>query len=69
MEKIVVGYTRESGVRGLESKIAQVIRNSAKSIAMDEPYNEKISEEDINDALGTPKMTRDKYENNKVQEL
>ena len=66
LEKIVVGYTRESGVRGLESKIAQVIRNSAKSIAMDEPYNEKISEEDINDALGTPKMTRDKYENNQV---
>ena len=66
LEKIVVGYTRESGVRGLESKIAQVIRNSAKSIAMEEPYNEKISDEDINDALGAPKMTRDKYENNQV---
>lgn len=66
LEKIVVGYTRESGVRGLESKIAQVIRNSAKSIAMDEPYNEKISDEDINQALGAPKMTRDKYENNQV---
>ena len=66
LEKIVVGYTRESGVRGLESKIAQVIRNSAKSIAMEEPYNEKISEEDINEALGAPKMTRDKYENNQV---
>ncbi len=66
LEKIVVGYTRESGVRGLESKIAQVIRNSAKCIAMDEPYNEKISEEDITSALGAPKMTRDKYENNQV---
>ncbi len=66
LEKIVVGYTRESGVRGLESKIAQVIRNSAKSIAMDEPYNEKITEEDIITALGSPKMTRDKYENNQV---
>ena len=66
LEKIVVGYTRESGVRGLESKIAQVIRNSAKSIAMDEPHNEKISDEDINQALGAPKMTRDKYENNQV---
>ena len=66
LEKIVVGYTRESGVRGLESKIAQVIRNSAKCIAMDEPYNEKISESDIITALGEPKMTRDKYENNQV---
>ncbi len=66
LEKVVVGYTRESGVRGLEAKIAQVIRNSAKSIAMDEPYNEKITEEDIISALGEPKMTRDKYENNQV---
>ena len=66
LEKIVVGYTRESGVRGLESKIAQVIRNSAKCIAMDEPYNEKITESDIITALGEPKMTRDKYENNQV---
>jgi ATP-dependent Lon protease len=30
LEKIVEGYTRESGVRGLEAKIAQVIRNAAK---------------------------------------
>jgi len=30
LEKIVEGYTRESGVRGLENKIAQVIRNAAK---------------------------------------
>lgn len=66
LESVVVGYTRESGVRGLESKIAQVIRNSAKSIAMDEPYNEKISEDDIISALGAPRMTRDKYENNQV---
>jgi ATP-dependent Lon protease len=29
LEKIVEGYTRESGVRGLEAKIAQVIRNAA----------------------------------------
>jgi ATP-dependent Lon protease len=38
IEKIVEGYTRESGVRGLEAKIAQVIRNAAKSVAMEE-YN------------------------------
>ena len=38
-EKIIEGYTRESGVRGLENKIAQVIRNAAKCLAMDEIYN------------------------------
>ena len=38
LEKIVEGYTRESGVRNLEQKLAQVIRNAAKSIALEEKY-------------------------------
>lgn len=66
LEKIVEGYTRESGVRGLESKIAQVIRNAAKSIAMEEEYNSKITDEDIIKVLGVPRLERDKYENNEV---
>lgn len=66
IEKIVVGYTRESGVRGLEKQIAKVIRNIAKSIAMEEEYNPKLTEEDILRILGAPKMERDKYENNDV---
>lgn len=66
LEKIVEGYTRESGVRGLESKIAQVIRYAAKAVAMEEEYNEKITDADIETILGAPKMQRDKYENNDV---
>jgi len=66
IEKIVVGYTRESGVRGLESKIAQAIRSAAKSIAMEESYNVKMTEADVIAALGAPRMERDKYENNDV---
>lgn len=66
IEKIVVGYTRESGVRGLEKQIAKVVRNVAKCIAMEEEYNVKISDEDIIKILGAPKMERDKYENNEV---
>ncbi|MDV6170036.1 endopeptidase La [Flavobacterium sp. DG1-102-2] len=66
VEKIVVGYTRESGVRGLEKQIAKVVRNVAKSIAMEEEYNIKITDEDILKILGAPKMERDKYENNDV---
>ena len=66
LEKIVEGYTRESGVRGLEAKIAQVIRNAAKSIAMDEEYNKKVTDEDIVKTLGVPRLERDKYENNDV---
>ncbi len=66
LEKIVVGYTRESGVRGLESKIAQVIRHAAKSVAMEEEYNKKLTDEDIVKVLGVPRMERDKSEGNDV---
>ncbi|MFV7235537.1 endopeptidase La [Flavobacterium sp. ZB4R12] len=66
LEKIVEGYTRESGVRGLEAKIAQVIRHAAKSVAMEEAYNKKVTDEDIIKTLGVPRLERDKYENNDV---
>jgi ATP-dependent Lon protease len=66
LEKIVEGYTRESGVRGLEKQIAKMVRYAAKNIAMDEPYNIKVTNEDVIEVLGGPKMERDKYENNDV---
>lgn len=64
LEKIVSGYTRESGVRGLEKKIAQMVRNAAKSIAMEESYNVKVTDDDIIEVLKSPRLERDKYENN-----
>ncbi|MDH7446544.1 endopeptidase La [Aquimarina sp. 2201CG14-23] len=66
LEKIVEGYTRESGVRGLEKQIAKMVRYAAKNIAMEETYNVKVSNEDIIEVLGAPKLERDKYENNDV---
>ena len=66
LEKVIEGYTRESGVRSLEQKLAQVIRNAAKSVAMDEEYNQKVTDEDIVKILGAPKLQRDKAEGNDV---
>jgi ATP-dependent Lon protease len=66
LEKIVEGYTRESGVRSLEQKLAQVIRNAAKSVAMEEEYNKKVTDEDVVKVLGAPKLERDKAEGNDV---
>ena len=66
LEKIVEGYTRESGVRGLDKQIAKMVRYAAKSIAMEEAYETKISNDDVVDVLGRPKLERDKYENNNV---
>ncbi len=66
LEKIIEGYTRESGVRSLEKQIAKIIRSIAKSIAIGEEYPKKITDEKIVEILGTPKLERDKYENNEV---
>jgi ATP-dependent Lon protease len=66
LEKIVTGYTRESGVRSLEKQVAKVVRYAAKCIAMEEEYNEKLSDEDIVTVLGASRLERDKYENNNV---
>ena len=66
LEKIIEGYTRESGVRGLDKKIAKVVRYAAKSIAMEQEYNTKISNEDIVKILGPARLERDKYEDNQV---
>jgi ATP-dependent Lon protease len=66
LEKIVEGYTRESGVRGLDKQIAKVVRYGAKSIAMEEDYNTLISSEDVEKILGVSHLERDKYENNDV---
>ncbi|MEL4308479.1 endopeptidase La [Joostella sp. CR20] len=66
LEKIVEGYTRESGVRGLDKQVAKMVRHAAKSIAMEEEYNVKVTPEDVVEVLGAARLERDKYENNDV---
>ncbi len=66
LEKIVEGYTRESGVRTLEKQIAKMVRYAAKSIAIEEEYDIKVSNEDVEKVLGPARLERDKYENNDV---
>ncbi|AUC81640.1 endopeptidase La [Lacinutrix sp. Bg11-31] len=66
MEKIVEGYTRESGVRSLEKQIAKMVRYAAMNIAMEEEYDLKVTNETVIKVLGGPKLERDKYENNDV---
>lgn len=66
LEKIIEGYTRESGVRGLDKQLAKVVRHIAKSIVMKENYEVNITPIEIEKILGVPRMERDKYENNNV---
>ena len=66
LDKIVEGYTRESGVRGLEKQIARAVRYAAKSIAMEEEYKIRPKADHLVEILGPEKVHRDLYENNNV---
>ena len=66
IEKIIDGYTKESGVRSLEKNIAKIVRNCAKNIATEVKYDVNIKLEDLKSILGPQKIIRDKYETNGV---
>jgi len=59
LEKIIDGYTRESGVRTLEKSIAKIIRAKARNLVMGEPYDPVLSEQDIEKVMGAPHFNRD----------
>lgn len=65
LENIIENYTRESGVRGLEKVLAKIVRNTAKSIAMEQKYSQKILEKDLIKILG-PAHAKDRYQGNDV---
>ena len=62
--KVIDDYTRESGVRQLEKKIATVLRRVARHKASDDPYPTSVKVEDLKEYLGAPDYSRDKYEGN-----
>jgi ATP-dependent Lon protease len=66
IEFLIERYTRESGVRGLEKKIAALIRGIAKKVAMEEKYSVTVDENDIIKILGAPPFLKDKYQRNET---
>lgn len=61
---IIEQYTRESGVRSLDKKIASVARFVAKKIASEEEVKKSLKPEDIEIILGNEKLDPEMYENN-----
>lgn len=59
---IVQKYTRESGVRDLDRKLASVMRSIAKAVAMKEEYNPVIEKEKLYDYLGPEMFSKDLYD-------
>ena len=64
MEVIVDSYTRESGVRELDKKIAKIMRKIARKKALEEEYPHTITVNDLHEYLGIKEYSRDKYEVN-----
>lgn len=64
MEQIIALYTRESGVRLLEKRLAKVMRRVAWRVANDEVVPEKLQAKDLEEFLGKPDYNPEKWENN-----
>lgn len=64
--KIIESYTRESGVRSLERKIGTVVRNIAKSLAMEEKYDKEVTEATVRKVLGAEVFDEELYQGNDV---
>lgn len=65
IEKIIEDYTRESGVRGLEKRIAKIARSKAMEVASGKDSSNAIAEKDLAKILG-PAHSRDRYQGNDV---
>ncbi|MBI3502924.1 MAG: endopeptidase La [Bacteroidetes bacterium] len=61
LENIIENYTRESGVRELEKKIAKVARTIARDLAFEKKIPTTISEDDLNKMLG-PAHPKEHYQ-------
>jgi ATP-dependent Lon protease len=64
--KIINNYTRESGVRNLERKIGTMVRNVAKSVAMEEEFDKTVTEETVRKILGTEIHDEELYQGNEI---
>lgn len=65
IESVVEQYTNESGVRGLDKRLAKLIRHRAKQLALSEPHDLEIASKDLRDILGIARE-KDSYEGNDV---
>ncbi len=61
---IIENYTRESGVRELDQRLAKICRHIARKIALNESYKKSLNIDEIQKILGPPIYYKEKYEGN-----
>jgi len=64
IEEIIQKYTRESGVRELDKRIAKLVRHRAREIAFDKTPAQNLSVSEVMQILGPPKYLQDIYDGN-----
>lgn len=64
IEKIIENYTRESGVRGLDKQLAQIVRYVAKEKVMNNIKQLAITPELVSKILGVEKIDKETYADN-----
>ncbi len=64
LTEVIQNYSRESGVRSLDRHIAAIMRNIAKKVAMEEPYQVSVGSNDIKEILGPARYSGDIYQKN-----
>ena len=64
IQKIIEDYTRESGVRELNKKIAKIMRRVARKIAAEETYPKSLKATDLHEYLGPKEYSREEYQGN-----
>jgi ATP-dependent Lon protease len=61
---LIESYTRESGVRELDKKLAKIMRKIARAIAEGAEYPKKLESTDLFDYMGAVEYSKDKYQGN-----
>jgi ATP-dependent Lon protease len=61
---LIESYTRESGVRELNKKLAKIMRKIARAIAEGTEYPKKLDVGDLSACMGAVEYTKDKYQGN-----
>ena len=64
IEYIVTNHTRESGVRGLDKKIAEIVRSYAQKIVLEQEFSKTVTIASVKSILGKPDYNPDVYEGN-----
>jgi ATP-dependent Lon protease len=63
LEKLIVSYTSESGVRGLDKQLAKLVRSRAKQIANNEEYNKTITADELFGYMGAGRNSSKSLDN------